>query len=231
MSAKIHLIGTVHGDPSGAERLQKALVYEQPEVLTVEFSLESLQYLENEGFSLLQQKVDSLSFPKDVNDFLKEKLTCLSFEVKVSSAYALEQNIPIHYVDHPSQLELEKQNISAVCNSPKQDFEDFLKCLSLRARNSGEDKIYSLYQSFFDHPGSQAEKTHLEKEAHFYGYRDSFMAQRIQDVAEAIQRDSKIVHVGGLGHCLKDDMELRTLFSRLRHYAPTRTGLKWYEDK
>src|SRR3989338_606935 len=225
MSAKIHLIGTVHGDPSGAERLQKALVYEQPEVLTVEFSLESLQYLENEGFSLLQQKVYSLSFPKDVNDFLKEKLTCLSFEVKVSSAYALEQNIPLHYVDHPSVIDSLKANVSLACKLPAQKFKLCLRPLYVPEKVK-INSIYADYQKLFESNGEE-EQQKINLEADYFGPRDSYMAESIEKI---IEPGARIVHVGGIGHCLKDSRG-RTLFSKLRKYNPTRETLRWYEDK
>ena len=43
----IHLIGTVHYDLKGKERLEKALDIEKPDVITVEASQRALDYLKS----------------------------------------------------------------------------------------------------------------------------------------------------------------------------------------
>ncbi|MDP3699151.1 MAG: hypothetical protein Q8R47_06220 [Nanoarchaeota archaeon] len=234
MSARIHFIGCVHGDPQGSERLWKALEYEKPDIITVEFNQDALEYVETEGIPLVLQKIDSLGFHPEVADFLKEKMGKPSFGATAARLYALQQGIPIHYVDHPSTISYTKSTIAAICNSSKEDFQYHLSSLASKRMIHSTDKKYLIYQSLFDKPFSDSEaeeKNQVERGAHLFDHRDTFMAHRIQDVVEAILPGAKDVHVGGLAHCLRDDQELRTLFSCLRHYSPTRATLKWYEGK
>jgi len=45
MAAHIHLIGSVHLDPRGMDRTNRALAIEQPSIITLEMSRDSYDYI------------------------------------------------------------------------------------------------------------------------------------------------------------------------------------------
>ena len=230
MSGRIHFIGTIHSDPQGKERLARALGYEKPDLITVESSKEVIEYIEQEALPLMKQKVDSLGFYPEVAEYLKEELVKLNYEIEVSRNYAREHTIPLSYVDHPSKLENTKLEVISFCHSSKANFDYHLSSLNKRIAIPIADKEYQTFQSLFDKSFAEAEaeeKKIVDKEAHLFDHRDIFMAKNI----EAVLRSGKLVHVGGIAHCLQDTFDLRTLFSRLQKYAPTRATLKWYENR
>src|SRR3989344_1824608 len=193
MSGRIHFIGTIHSDPQGKERLARALGYEKPDLITVESSKEVIEYIEQEALPLMKQKVDSLGFYPEVAEYLKEELVKLNYEIEVIS----------------------------FCHSSKANFDYHLSSLNKRIAIPIADKEYQTFQSLFDKSFAEAEaeeKKIVDKEAHLFDHRDIFMAKNI----EAVLRSGKLVHVGGIAHCLQDTFDLRTLFSRLQKYAPTR---------
>jgi len=230
MSARIHFVGTIHSDHFGSERLERALKYESPDIITVECSNAIIDYLETEGFSQVLHKIDSLDFSQADAEFLKQRFGRLAFEAHSSRLHALQYGVSIHYVDSPSIVEDTKREISKRCNALREDFEYNISPFVLRKDIIKSEALYSSYQSLFDEefPHSRLEEQDKVKN---YPYklvnRDDFMAQKIEKIVEP---DVKIVHVGGVVHCLKD-VEGRTLFSRLQQYNPTRATLKWYENR
>ncbi len=224
-NARIHFIGTVHQDPLGSERLQKALELEKPDIITVECSNVMVDYLVSEGLPTVFQKIDSLDFSQIEAGRLKKKFQDSNFEIFVSSEYALQNDLPIQYVDSPSMVNGTKKDVSTIESFSEYDFR---KCFSLSLSRAiiRTDSIYSLYQKLFD-GSAENEQWQLEPEAHKFNHRDAFMARNIE---RFIEPGAKLVHVGGIGHCL-NDTKGRTLFSKLQQYNPTRATLKWYEDK
>ncbi|HLD39701.1 MAG TPA: hypothetical protein VJB13_01020 [Candidatus Nanoarchaeia archaeon] len=223
--SRIHFIGTVHGDPAGETRLKKALQIEKPTILTLEYSKELEEYVKNEAIPAMHEKIDSLKLPISETESLKNLLYNTSFEITTARGYALSQGIPLHYVDHPSVIDSLKANVSLACKLPAQKFKLCLRPLYVPEKVK-INSIYADYQKLFESNGEE-EQQKINLEADYFGPRDSYMAESIEKI---IEPGARIVHVGGIGHCLKDSRG-RTLFSKLRKYNPTRETLRWYEDK
>lgn len=223
---RIHFIGTRHYDLLGPGRLEKALGTESPSVITVEASRVHLDYLEAEGLPLIHKRIDSLGFSQVDTEFLKRRFGEIGFEVEISRLYALQHNIPLHYVDL-RDVEKTKKIVQIVCNSSREKFECEISHFVPKTEIADSDRVYSLYENLF--AGSfEKEQKHTNFNAiYLEPHRDSFMADRIERIAEI---DGRITHIGGIMHCL-NDVQGRTLFSKLRGYNPTRQTLKWYEDR
>lgn len=222
---RIHFIGTAHHDQEGEERLEGALGYEKPDILTVECSNELVDFLENEGIPRIFQKIDSLNFSDAEAVILKNRFQKLNFEISTSKDYALQHNLPLHYVDHYSLVQGSKRDVSVIELLSKEKMATLLVDTSKKEIKK-TDAIYSFYQKLFD-SFPQQEQQEMNRIAHNFSHRDAFMASKVLGLIEA---DAKLVHVGGIGHCLKDAQE-RTLFSKLSKYNPTRATLKWYDGK
>ncbi len=226
MKLRIHFIGTVHGDPLGLERLQKALDCERPTIITLECSEELVSYLQDEAIPAIHEKIDSLDFSHNEVEFLKKEFSKLNFEIVASRAYVLQHSIPLHYVDHPSSKKIAQREVAQFCRLSADDMRTFLTTSPLDRKIVGTDAIYKRYQKLFEQFDEEEQKI-VNREAHNFTYRDSFMAENLEGI---VTPGARLVHVGGIGHCLKDT-EGRTLFSKLRQYNPTRETLKWYDGK
>ncbi len=231
-NVRIHFIGTAHEDMLGAQRLEKALQYEKPDIITVESSEVMMDYMENEGLPKIVKKINSLGLSATDTIFLIELLGEGGYERKKSKAYASKFGIPIYYVDDPSLVAGSVKAVLKMVDSSKKYFTEYLSSEYRAKVKVFLDKNYLLFQSLFDGevPGSRSVEQDLVEriiQTTPSASRDEIVAQNIEAI---IKPGAKIVHVGGAFHSLRD-VEGRTLFTRLRRYNPTRATLKWYEDK
>jgi len=221
MSPRIHFIGTVHGDPLGAQRLEKALECEIPTILTLECSRELINYIENEGIPAMHRRIESLDLSDEEAECLKNDFGKIEYEIEITRQYAFRHNVPLHYIDHPSVVKSPKRKVSQFMKLSADDLRTFLNPSSCR----GTNRIYLSYQKLFSSfDGSEQQEADLN--AHHFGLCDAYMAQKLEKILES---GARVVHVGGIGHCLQD-AQGRTLFSKLRKYNPTRETLKWYDE-
>lgn len=258
----LHFIGTNHADPRGPQRLEKALEYDPPEVVTVEIDQQLLQVWDSLALTHQDLLKEICSLNKEHNMGLQlmiDRMAAQLYEVTQSLEFGKRHNLPILGVsfDHDLHYQpLDQQ--AAYLLSPDHIFletqKEYLQRLARRRvdlcyfnfllmerspnqfRNLNLDpemieKDYAAFHSYFTNASTfrgvteeQASDMLLTPEdiAH-----DLIAATLIEGL---LQPDLKVVHVGGLSHCLRDAKE-RTLFSQLQKYSPTRETLKWYEDK
>ncbi len=104
---RIHFIGTHHGDPQGPARLQKALEYESPDLVTVEIEhslLDLWKTLAPNCESLLGQ-IDSLNNEYKMGvDQMIERLAAQLYEVTQSLEFGKKYNRPVRGVGFEAQL-------------------------------------------------------------------------------------------------------------------------------
>lgn len=229
---RLTLIGTVHRDPLGAERLLPLLRRLHPDLVTLEMSEKALAYRQGEAFQL-QLRLDSIleQLAKKTSAELAElqahpavtdirTLLALPFEYQAAEAYAAEAAVPLQLIDRSdiSTAKLQRvekelitwRNLKILLTLPpgaeKSDFEGYERAHALITRDPGEP----VRQAFL--AGRRGEEG--------IGPRDRWMAAQIRHLL-AGHFGAHLAHVGGWVH-LVEDARGETLYSLLADLAPQR---------
>ena len=234
----IHLIGTLHYDFKGTERLREALRIEKPQILTLEVSDAALEYWKvhwkNEADSQLEM-LRKNGFDSKTFSFFEKYMKSLSlYEVDTCLEYSREFNIPLVYVDDPNNFSLVIEEAKKQTKELFEKFEpDFFKEISIEKVQSGYDMLYEYFQKLYDGkiPEKEGEKLIDSVRGKVVGKRDEFQAKKIASIARE-NPEKKIVHVGGCVHFLSDSKG-DTLYSKLKlnKLNPTRKTLWKYEQE
>ena len=229
---RLTLIGTVHRDPRGPERLLSLLRRLHPDLLTLEMSEKGLAYRQGEGRRQLL-RLDRI-LERLTGELLIEPATlqahpavadirtllALPFEYQAAAAYAAEAGLPLHLIDRSdvSAAKLQRverelvtyRNLKILVSLPagaeKSDFEGYGRAHAMITHDPGE----TVRQAFL--AGRRGEEG--------IGPRDRWMAAQIRRLL-ATRRGAHLVHVGGWVH-LVEDARGETLFSLLADLAPQR---------
>jgi len=230
------LIGTVHRDPLGAERLLPLLQRLQPDLITLEMSEKALAYRQGDArrqLLCLDRILERLSgeLPADLPKLHAHPavadirtLLALPFEYQAAAAYAAETQVPLHLIDlsDVSAAKLRKvetdlityRNLKILVTLPagaeKSDFEGYGRAHAMITRDPGE----AVRQAFL--AGRRG--------AEGIGPRDRWMAGRIRRLL-ADRDGGHLVHVGGWVHLI-EDARGETLYSLLRELMPKRLLLE-----
>lgn len=226
------LIGTVHRDPCGAERLLRLLRRLQPDLVTLEMSEKALAYRLGKARRLqlrLGHLLDRLSrdIPAKLDDLLAHpaiadihSLLALPFEYRAAAAYSAETASPLQLIDRcdVSAAKLQRvegelityRNLKILVSLPdgaeKSDFEGYERAHALISRDPGE----SVRQAFLaSRRGEEG-----------IGPRDRWMSEQIRKLLTA-QPGFHLVHIGGWVH-LVEDPRRETLYSLLVELKPQR---------
>lgn len=226
------LIGTVHRDPRGAERLLNLLRRLHPDLLTLEMSEKGLAYRQGEGRRQLR-RLDRI-LARLAGELLTEPATlqahpavadirtllALPFEYQAAAAFAAEATVPLQLIDRSdvSAAKLQRveaelityRNLKVLVSLPagaeKSDVEGYGRAHAMITRDPGE----AVRQAFLE--GRRGEEG--------IGPRDRWMAGEIRRLLAA-RRGVHLVHVGGWVHLI-EDARGETLFSLLADLAPQR---------
>lgn len=226
------LVGTVHRDAQGEERLCHLLEKVQPGVITLEMSDASLHYRRDKGelqLRKLGQILERIAVERAVDVAQLEahptvdqirKLLGLPYEYRAASNYARRNNVPLALIDRPDVAvrKLEKierelitlrnlKTLTSLPTAPETELrEDYGVARALLDGQTPE----STRQAFL------AGKRGIEG----IGLRDLHMAMEIRRrlVASPARH---LLHIGGWVH-LVEDVAGDTLFSRLADLLPQR---------
>ena len=226
------LIGTVHRDPRGAERLLSLLRCLRPDLITLEMSEKAFAYRQREARRLLL-RLDRIlerlagELPADLQGLQVHPavadirtLLALPFEYQAAAAYAAEAAVPLHLIDRSDvsaaklrRVERElvtyrnlKILVSLPAGAEKSDFEGYGRAHAMITHDPDE----AVRQAFL--AGRRGEEG--------IGPRDRWMAAQIRRLL-VTRRGAHLVHVGGWVH-LVEDARGETLFSLLADLAPQR---------
>lgn len=226
------LIGTVHRDARGGERLGYLLAQLQPEIITLELSEASLSYRRDKGEMQLRKLhliLERIAADRAVSLAQLEvhpsvaqirKLLGLPFEYLAALAYARSHQIPLVLVDLPNIAVRKLKKIEGELITLRN-----LKTLtSLPAEvepESGEG--YAVARTFLaDQSMPDIRQAFLagKRGVEGIGLRDEHMATEIRrQLTENPERH--LIHIGGWVH-LVEDTAGETLFSRLADLSPRR---------
>lgn len=226
------LIGTVHRDVRGEERLGHLLAQLQPGIITLELSEASLSYRRDKGEMQLRKLhliLDRIASERGVPLAQLEahptvvqirKLLGLPFEYRAAADYARRQQIPLILIDLPNvavrklkRIEGELitlRNLKTLTSLPTEVEAESSEGYGVARALLGEQSLPGIRQAFL------AGKRGVEG----VGIRDQHMATEIRrHLAE--KTAEHLIHIGGWVH-LVEDAAGETLLSRLADLAPRR---------
>jgi pheromone shutdown protein TraB len=231
----VTLIGTVHRDPRGEQKLRLLLERLRPDLLTLEMSEKALAYRQGEArHQLLRldrilarlaaergREAGELQSRGAIADI--RTLLALPFEYRAAAAYAEAAGIPLRLIDlsEISTAKLRRveadlityRNVRVLVDLPegseRSPAEGYGTARSLTLGGAGE----AVRQAFLQ--GRRGEEG--------IGPRDRHMEQEIRRLLAA--RAGRLVHVGGWVHLVEDGRG-ETLFSRLADLEPQRLLLE-----
>jgi hypothetical protein len=230
--SSLALIGTVHRDPRGLQRLVEELTRLRPHVITLEFSCYGLRYRLKRKRSLIKRLLKSLHEIQETDSWsmreLKKLLRStgiggiralldLPFEYKGAKLYSNRYGLPFHCLDSSSysrrplsHLEelISPDNLKKVIAFETAPFKETV----IREYKHAENLLLNETQS----PWLQLMHTDEECEK-----RENIMADRIRKIV-AKYPESTIVHIGGWQHLVARQ---RTLFNLLENLEPKRVLL------
>ncbi len=233
--SRITLVGTVHRDPLGAERLRPLLQRLQPGLLTVEMSETAFAYRQMEARrqSLrLEKLLDQLAAESgrsrqelDRHGAIADirTLLALPFEYREAAVYAAQAAIPLQLIDlcEVSARKLKKvesdlityRNLRILIELPPQ------------AERSPDEGYQAARAMVTASPGETVRRSFLERRRgeEGIGPRDRWMAQKIRHLLDACP-GRHLVHIGGWVHLVEDDRG-ETLYSLLADLHPERVLL------
>lgn len=227
---RLTLVGVVHQDPAGEERLTALLQRLAPDRLTLEVSPAAVEYRQTHG-SLLLQRLDRIleALPKSSGRSFAElnahpavrsirTLLSLPFEYQAARRWSTGRNVPLELIDS-SEISLAK------LRRIERSLITYRNLGTLVSLSPGEPPLRS--------EGYPAAKAMLsgasigQREAFLAGCRGSEgVGPRDRQMAALIRErlllhGGHLVHVGGWVHMV-DDPRGETLYSALADLAPER---------
>lgn len=232
VSPTLTLIGTVHRDPRGSERLLPLLRRLLPDLVTLEMSAAALAYRQGKA-QLLRLRLDHILVRlarKNSTELAKLQahpavtdicnLLALPFEYQAAAICAAETAAQLHLIDRCdiSAAKLQRveaelityRNLKMLVSLPNtaelSSFEGYDRAHALISRDPGEP----VRQAFL--AGRRGEEG--------IGPRDRWMAAQIRRLL-AERPEAHLLHVGGWVH-LVEDSRGETLYSLLADLKPQR---------
>jgi pheromone shutdown protein TraB len=229
---QLTLIGTVHRDPQGLQRLSALLERLQPDLLTLEMSPYALRYRQTRGPSQLLrlerilerlaietgrslQELQSCQAVVDIH-----KLLALPYEYQTASDYADRHDCRLALIDiaEISALKLKRVESGLITYRNLK----ILTALPEAAATHRQESYTSAQALLLNNPAAAVRSAFLRQRRGLEGVgpRDQLMAEQIRRLLQdgACQH---LVHIGGWVHLLEDPQG-ETLFSRLAECSPTR---------
>lgn len=215
----ITLVGVVHGDPEGYDKLKELFRRLRPLGISVEISEYSRRYRRHHQAQWQRQFESARQvLPPEVRNHLAlQKLAAqiaFPFEAKAAAAYAREHGLTWRAIDlnsiarehlpcYATQL-LSPDNLRQLITTPDGDWQDYIRREYCRAR-----RISPACQALTLHPAGMASAPQAT-------LREKVLAHRVVLLAKEW---SKIVHVGGWEHMLRSG-ESRTMADFLAPWRP-----------
>ncbi len=226
--AQVVLIGTVHRDPEGCDKLLSVLRDEEPDYLTLEMSPYAIRYRSKKRLTLRKRLYDLLQdLTREVPGTAHEELLShpairnvfavvdFPYEYLAVSSFSRSRHVPFQCIDKSGHsrkklARLEKDLVTS---------ENLRALIHLNPREVCQEvnREYILASIGFSCHQKAAEPRRNPREPMT---RDRHMASRIRALLHSTGL-RKLVHVGGWEH-LVDDGKRETLFTLLSDLRPRR---------
>ncbi len=239
----LHLIGTIHNDLKGPERLEAVLNYLKPEILAVEGCQDAFQQLRelDEKYSdLLIKVLKAKGAQADLIHYFEKTFSKREiYELEKSIQFADNNKIPIFFLDS-SEYTAESVDVIEKKLNP---LIEAIKCFPIDLNNapvpsidSEIRKIDGVYDSINFRMNSSTSLAPLlfEEElsslrGHVIGRRDAVFEQKIRTLVKQ-NPEKRIVTVTGALHLVPDPQQ-QTLYERIKDLQPERLLLKQYAER
>ena len=223
---KVMLIGTVHGDPNGSERLKKKLLEINPDVLSIESSTESLRVLENNNAEI-RKRISEMKV-RDVSEKIINLFSSIAsrydYESLVPKEYSETHNIPLYLSDFP---EIKREGINKAFESLAELVKQLPPGMELPVPSQEDltkkiEQVYNFGLALLEGRYSSKEvEGFLEPfRGNLIGQRDEYMGKGIIGIVQE-QKYGILAHVGGFVHMI-EDQKGQTLYSRIKKLNPQR---------
>jgi len=199
---EIFLVGVVHGDPEGYEKVLRLLETIRPQAVSVEISAYSWNYRQRREVSWqgrFHQGLRSLPRRQREHPALRPVAAQLAmpFEVRAAAAYARQCGITWEAVDinaiarehlplYGKDL-LSPKNLAYLASTPEADWKEAIRGQYQRARRA------------MDARGAGEKGLAVTAASPQATMREKVLARRIRSLAKKCRR---VVHLGGWEHCL-----------------------------
>ena len=227
------LVGTVHQDRRGEERLGRLLAQLQPGAITLELSDASLRFRRDRGTPQLRKLgriLASIAADRSMPAAELEahptvvqirQLLGYPFEYRAASSYAQSRNIPLLLIDRPDVAEHKVAKIESELITLRN-----LKTLTgLPVESAGElEEGYGVARTLLGCASAASTRQAFlagKRGVEGIGPRDLHMATEIRRYLGA-SPERHLLHIGGWVHLVEDDVAGETLFSRLADLSPLR---------
>lgn len=229
-TARITLVGTVHRDPDGYERLLALLEELQPDLLTLEMSPYAFSYRQSRGRAqllrlerILERLAKEGNEPREtlaehpaISDI--RSLLAQPFEYLAASRYCEVHGGRPELIDSSEVSSAKLKRVETGLISYRNI--SVLLRLPADARNLPAENYRVAQSMVCDEPSAAVCRSYLapRRGAEGIGPRDAGMAEQIR---QRLHRARHLVHVGGWVHLVADELG-ETLFSRLADLRPAR---------
>lgn len=232
MTGRLFLIGTVHRDSHGEQRLRQVLERLRPALVTVEMSPYAYQYRTLQSRPqllrlerILERLAEELECPREhlenhpaIADI--HEMLALPFEYRAARAYASAAGAALELIDlseisAPKLRRVESglisyQNLKVLVRQPTETRPGGDEGYSTARQLLADDAVESLRRAFLN--GKRGPEG--------IGPRDAAMAEAIARLLQ-LWPERRLVHIGGWVHLVEDPQQ-ETLFSRLADWEPAR---------
>jgi hypothetical protein len=231
-SPQLTLIGTVHRDPHGRQRLTSLLEQLQPDLLTLEMSPFALHYRQTRARPqrlrlerILERLADETGRPlqellglqviRDIDHLLD-----LPYEYQAARAFADGSGNPLVLIDDSNISSRKLKRVEAELIS----YRNLQTLIALPAVESPpQPESYATAQNLLQGnlaPSIRRAFLNQRRGEEEVGPRDQAMAEQLRKLRDQ-DYSRQLVHIGGWVHLL-DDPQGETLFSRLADLSPVR---------
>lgn len=221
------LIGIAHWDIEGPNRLEHILSRHSPRVITIEApKFSTIKELETrilQNRVILKKFIEQSNLPTNFKQVYQEIMGTERYESIIPILYSSTTSSEIYCVDHPNMKEhyLTKLNIESFNSEMFNENMKHISCDKLRqAYIKNTDTSYYSTQFVYQlienmHPQLNAL---LLKESEKNIFKEDFIEEREQFMAESILEINPDIHIGGMAHifeCYSGIFSIKPLLERL----------------
>jgi len=210
---KVLMIGTIHFDLKGPDRLKNALESVEPDIITIEWpkNVDPVDPILSDIKKGYIEQINHLRLPRSLENFLVKIINISGYEIIATIEYAKKHDIPVHFID----VDMNSTPKVYDNNFAKQLINGFVENLSEGAtldtflREIDRTSIEEMFQNFqgvVDTAYTSPEKVPdflLPKgiycSCRCLEEREKYMANEISKVLEE-NPGKDVVHIGGAMH-------------------------------
>jgi len=222
ISARLVLVGTVHHDPHGYDKLQRLLAVVQPDIITLELSPYGRGFRTKHSRKLSQRilsRIPGVAGRYHLPAPLEQLLATIMFpfEYRAVRDYAASRSVPFYCIDlsrvsrHKVRMlkaeALTNRNIQMLLTLPDKELPDSVTMCYKRAA-----AVWREHQGCQRLPYLAADPSAVE--------RDEHMSRRLRNLCTQLPKKT-IVHIAGWEHCA-NSAGPTNLYGLLRDLCPQR---------